>query len=56
VNDLIIFSTLTVVELFILIKTKFKIDFSGMLTLFTHFFVSLMRLLNGTIVSKTGAL
>jgi hypothetical protein len=54
VNDWIILSTLTVVELFVLIKMRFKVDFSGILTLFTHFFVSLMRLINGYIVSETG--
>ena len=54
-NDWIILSVLTLVELFVLIKLRFKIDFSGMLTLIVHLFVSLLRLINGNIGIKTGS-
>jgi hypothetical protein len=46
VSDWIVFSVLAVVELFILIKMRFKIDISGTLTLFFHLFVSLIRLIS----------
>lgn len=51
VNDWIIFSALAIIELFVLIKMRFKIDFSGTLTLFVHLFVSLMRLINDNFAS-----
>ena len=46
VTDLVILSILSVVELYVLIRLKFKIDFSGLLTLFIHFLVSLLRVMN----------
>lgn len=55
VNDWIIFSALAIIELFVLIKMRFKIDFSGTLTLFVHLFVSLMRLINDNFASQTVA-
>jgi hypothetical protein len=55
VNDWIILSVLTAVELFVLIKMRFKIDFSGTLTLFVHLFVSLVRLIGDYAVSTNAA-
>ncbi len=46
VTDLVILSILSVAELYVLIRLKFKIDFSGLLTLFIHFLVSLLRVMN----------
>ncbi len=46
VTDWSIFSILTLAELYVLIKLRFKIDFSGLLTLFIHFSVSLLRVMN----------
>jgi hypothetical protein len=51
VIDWIIISVLAIVELFVLIKMRFKIDFSGTLTLFIHLFVSVMRLVNDNFAS-----
>ena len=48
-NDWIILLVLSGVELFVLIKLRFKIDFSGMLTLLIHFFVSLIRIIDDSI-------
>jgi hypothetical protein len=46
VTDWSIFSILTLVELYVLIRLRFKIDFSGLLTLLIHFSVSLLRVMN----------
>ena len=53
VNDWIILTVLAAVELFILIKMRFKIDFSGTLTLFLHLFVSLMRVIGDYVKSNS---
>ena len=55
VNDWIILTVLAAVELFILIKMRFKIDFSGTLTLFLHLFVSLMRVIGDYVKSDSAA-
>ena len=55
VNDWIMFSVLTAVELFILFKMRFKIDFSGTLTLFLHLFVTLMRVIGDYVKSNSAA-
>jgi hypothetical protein len=51
-SDWITFSVLAVLELFILIKFRFKIDISGTLTLFVHLFVSLVRLIGDYVKSN----
>ena len=43
------------VELFVFIKLRFKIDFSGTLTLLIHFFVSLMKLVDNYIARETSS-
>ena len=52
VTDWSIFSILTLVELYVLIRLRFKIDFSGLLTLLIHFSVSLLRVMNNNIDIK----
>jgi hypothetical protein len=52
VTDWSIFSILTLIELFVLIRLRFKIDFSGLLTLLIHFSVSLLRVMNNNIGIK----
>jgi CRISPR/Cas system-associated protein Csx1 len=52
VSDWIMLSVLTVVELYIFIKMRFKIDISGTLTLIVHLFVSLIRLIGDYAESK----
>ena len=44
ISDWFIFSTLTLVEIYVFIKLKFNLDFSGKLTLILHFFVSGIRI------------
>jgi hypothetical protein len=56
VNDWIMFSVLAAVELFIFIKMRFKIDFSGTITLLLHLFVSFMRLIGDYVDSKYSAI
>ena len=55
VSDWIMFSVLAVLELFILIKMRFKIDISGTLTLLVHLFVSLIRLISDYVDSNIAA-
>ena len=52
VSDWIMLSVLSVVELYIFIKMRFKIDISGTLTLIVHLFVSLIRLIGDYAESK----
>ena len=46
IQDWFIFATLTLIETYIFVKLKFKLDFSGKLTLLLHFFVSAVRIFN----------
>ena len=46
ITDWAILLLLSVAELYVLLRLKFKIDFSGLLTLFIHFLVSLLRVMN----------
>ena len=55
VSDWIMFSVLAVLELFILIQMRFKIDISGTLTLLVHLFVSLIRLISDYVDSNIAA-
>jgi len=43
ISDWFILVSLTLLELFVFVKLKFKLDFSGKLTLLMHFAVSLIR-------------
>ena len=44
--DWLVFILLTLIESFVFFKLRFKLDISGMLTLFLHFAVSLIRIIN----------
>ena len=46
ITDWVIFILLTLIEGFIFFKLHFKLDTSGILTLFLHFAVSLIRIIN----------
>ena len=46
ITDWVIFILLTLIEGFIFFKLRFKLDTSGILTLFLHFAVSLIRIIN----------
>ena len=46
ITDWLIFILLTLIEGFIFFKLRFKLDTSGLLTLFLHFAVSLIRIIN----------
>ena len=43
-TDIIIFAILLPLELFVLVKLKFKIDKSGLITLLLHLLVSIFRI------------
>ncbi len=44
VSDWFIFATLTLAEIYVFIRLKFNLDFSGKLTLLLHFCVSGIRI------------
>ena len=44
--DIVILVSLVGVYAFVFIKLRFKIDFSGIMTLILHFFVALQRVVN----------
>ena len=44
ISDWFIFATLTLIEIFVFVKLKFNLDFSGKLTLILHFIVSGIRI------------
>ncbi len=44
--DIVILVSLIGVYAFVFIKLRFKIDFSGIMTLILHFFVALQRVVN----------
>ena len=46
ITDWLIFILLTLIESFVFFKLRFRLDTSGMLTLFLHFAVSLIRIIN----------
>ena len=46
ISDWFIFCSLTLAEAFVFVKLKFKLDFSGKLTLLLHFLVSGIRIFN----------
>lgn len=44
ISDSFIFVTLTTIEIYVLAKLRFNLDFSGKLTLLLHFIVSGIRI------------
>jgi hypothetical protein len=44
ISDWLIFVTLTLAEIYVFVKLKFNLDFSGKLTLLLHFCVSGIRI------------
>ena len=46
ITDWTIFSLLVLIEGYVFLKLRFKLDTSGLLVLLLHFFVSILRILN----------
>ncbi len=46
ITDISILCLLTIIEAFVFIRLKFKVDFSGIVTLLLHFVVSALRVIN----------
>ncbi len=55
-TDPFIFSTLSLVELWVFIRLRFKVDKSGILTLLLHLFASIIRILRSYLQMKIEAL
>ena len=46
VSDITILTLITLIEGFVFIRLKFKVDFSGLVTLLFHLVVSALRVVN----------